>query len=228
MKITVLGTGMVGQAICSKLAQLGHEVYMGTRDPKETKKRTEPNQMTGISFHDWYQQNKKVKLVKFHDFPNDSEIIVNALNGESTMEALKEIGSDLLYSKVILDISNGLDFSKGMPPTLTVCNDDSLGEQIQNAFPESHVVKSLNTINCDIMVDPSRIPGNHVVFTCGNNMEAKSKVVDLLNEFGWKDNNIIDLGDISNARGTEMLIPLWMRVWGSIGSPHFNFNIVTS
>jgi hypothetical protein len=130
-----------------------------------------------------------------------------------------------LKDKILIDIANPLDFSKGMPPTLAICNTDSLGEQIQRAFPEVKVVKTLNTMNCDIMVNPSRVPGEHDVFICGNDAEAKTIATQILKDwFGWK--SVIDLGDITSARGTEMLMPIWIRLWGVFGHANFNFRIV--
>jgi len=141
--------------------------------------------------------------------------------------ALRQAGVANLRGKILVQVSNPLDFSKGMPPTLTVCNTDSLGEQIQSEFPDVRVVKAPNTVNCDIMIAPSRIPGDHDLFICGNDAEAKQQVAKYLSEwFGWKLGNIIDLGDITNSRGTEMYLALWVRLWGVVGNPHFNIHIV--
>jgi len=127
----------------------------------------------------------------------------------------------------MLDISNPLDFSKGMPPSLSVCNTDSLGEQIQRTYPELKVVKTLNTMNAYIMVNPAALPSDHTVFVSGNDGSAKQQVKNILKSFGWKEKNMIDLGDITTARGTEMLLPIWVRLWGALQNPMFNFNIVT-
>ena len=224
MKIAVIGSGMVGQTIASKLHALGHELSMGTRDVIETGKRTNKNQMTGQSFVDWKTANPEIELMNFKDI-QINDLYVNATNGGASIEALNSIGKEKMKGKIILDIANPLDFSKGMPPSLSVCNTDSLAEQIQNAFPESHVVKSLNTMNCFIMMNPSIVPGEHNVFMSGNNDEAKKHVSNLLKEIGWIDSMIIDLGDITTARGTEMLLPIWLRLWGVIGNPNFNFHI---
>jgi predicted dinucleotide-binding enzyme len=113
-----------------------------------------------------------------------------------------------------------------MPPSLTVCNTDSLGEQIQRAFPAARVVKALNTVNAQVMVDPAGVGGgDHDLFVCGDDAEAKRQVTDWLGEwFGWR--NVVDLGDISTARGTEMLLPLWVRLWAALGTPRFNLKVV--
>jgi predicted dinucleotide-binding enzyme len=131
-----------------------------------------------------------------------------------------------LRGKTLVDVANPLDFSRGMPPTLTVCNTDSLGEQIQRAYPATKVVKALNTVNSDVMVDPALVEGDHMLLTCGNDAGAKAEVSDLLaRAFGWKPENIIDLGDITAARGTEAFLLLWVRLMGTLGTAHFNLRI---
>jgi predicted dinucleotide-binding enzyme len=152
-------------------------------------------------------------------------MIVNATAGAVSLEALEQAGEDNLSGKVLIDISNPLDFSKGMPPTLSVVNTDSLGEQIQRRFPEAKVVKTLHTMNAYLMVDPAQLAGgDHTVFVSGDDPEAKAAVTDLLRSFGWTD--IIDLGDITTARGTEMVLPVWLRLFGALQKPVFNFKIV--
>jgi 8-hydroxy-5-deazaflavin:NADPH oxidoreductase len=126
---------------------------------------------------------------------------------------------------VLVDIANPLDFSKGMPPTLFVSNDDSLGERIQRAFPELKVVKALNTMSCTVMVNPALLPGEHATFVSGNDAGAKAQVKQILTEgFGWKQ--VVDLGDITTARGTESFLPLWIRLWGALRTADFNVQIV--
>jgi len=153
------------------------------------------------------------------------EMIVNATAGAVSLEALEQAGEDNLNGKVLIDIANPLDFSKGMPPSLSVSNTDSLGEQIQRRFPEAKVVKTLHTMNAHLMVDPAQLAAaDHTVFVSGGDSEAKGKVSELLRSLGWTD--IIDLGDISTARGTEMLLPIWLRLFGALQKPIFNFKIV--
>lgn len=134
------------------------------------------------------------------------------MSGSGSIDALNAVGKEKLNGKIILDIANPLDFSQGMPPSLLICNTDSLGEKIQREFPESKVVKGLNTMNCYLMMSPSLVPGDHNVFISGNDDEAKKEVESLLISIGWKKSNIIDLGDISTTRGTEMLLPIWLRL----------------
>jgi len=226
MKIGVLGTGMVGRAIGGKLAEMGHDIIIGTRDVPNTMARTEPNPNGIPAFSVWQKQNPGVKLGTFADAAKHGEIVINATNGTGSIVALDLAGETNLNDKILVDIAIPLDFSKGMPPILSVCNTDSLGEQIQRAFPKVKVVKTLNTVTASLMVNPRQLAdGEHHLFVCGNNAEAKAQIINLLaNWFGWK--HIIDLGDISNARGTEMYLPIWLRLWGTLGTGIFNVKIV--
>lgn len=226
MKITVLGTGVVGQVISEKLIELGHEVFIGTRDINNTLSKTNKDNFGRPPFSEWIKINNTAKLESYSTAAKSGELIINAANGSGTLDALKLCGEENLSCKILIDISNPLDFSKGMPPTLTICNTDSLGEQIQKMLPNSKVVKTLNTLNAYLMVNPSIISGDHNLFLSGNDKSAKEEVMKLLISFGWKDSNIIDLGDITTARGTEMLLPIWIRLWGALGTPEFNFHIV--
>jgi predicted dinucleotide-binding enzyme len=226
MKIAVLGTGMVGQILAGKFVSLGHQVMIGTRNPEETMARTDPDPFGRPPFKDWHTENSRVLLGNFSEAASFGEFIVNATSGSGAFPALRSAGKANLDRKVLLDVSNPLDFSRGMPPSLTVCNDDSLGEQIQREFPEARVVKSLNTLNAHIMINPGALPEETHIFLNGNETSAKKEVRKLLNSFGWKDDCIIDMGDISNARGTEMLVPMWARLYGTFQNPIFNFRIV--
>src|SRR5919107_2178017 len=225
MRFGILGTGVVGKTIAARLANLGHEVMVGTREPAETLSRTEPGRYGNPPFSAWQEEHPEVKLGTFAQAAAHGEMIVNATAGAVSLEAIEQAGEDNLSGKVLIDISNPLDFSKGMPPTLSVVNTDSLGEQIQRRFPEAKVVKTLHTMNAYLMVDPAQLAeADHTVFVCGDDAEAKAKVTDLLGSFGWTD--IIDLGDITTARGTEMLLPIWLRLFGALQKPVFNFKIV--
>lgn len=215
MRIAVFGTGMVGTTIATKLVALGHEVRMGSRSADNDKGKA------------WLAQvgSDRASLATYADAAAFGEVAFNCTAGVGSLEALTQAGADALAGKILIDIANPLDFSKGMPPRLSVCNDDSLGEQIQRAFPATKVVKTLNTVNCNVMVDPARIPGVHAMFVAGDDAEAKARVQGMLTEwFGWQQ--IIDLGDISAARGTESYLPLWIRLWGSLKTPDFNVAIV--
>ena len=226
MKIAVLGTGMVGQVLAGRLAELGHQVTVGTRDPSETLARTAPAGGPGTPpFGAWHADHPQVPLATFAGAAAEAEVIVNATAGGASLGALEAAGAAGLAGKVILDLANALDFSNGFPPTLSVANTDSLAERIQRAHPTARVVKSLNTMNCQIMVDPSRVPGNHVVFVAGDNADAKATVVALLRELGWSAGSILDLGGLASARGTEMILPLWLAIMRTLGSSDFNFAI---
>ena len=214
MKIGVLGTGGVGRTIGTKLVQLGHDVRMGSRAAGGEKATA------------WVMEAEgNASEGTFADAAAHGEIVFNCTAGTASLEALKLAGAANLDGKILIDVANPLDFSAGMPPTLTVSNTDSLGEQIQRALPGAKVVKALNTMNAALMVEPSRVPGTHTAFLCGDDAEAKDRVAEILTGwFGWKD--VIDLGDITAARGQEMALPLWLRVYGALKSPTFNFHIV--
>ena len=224
-KIAVFGTGPVGRSLAGKLSQLGYQVMVGTRDAQATLARSEPDSSGDPPFSVWRTQYPGIKLGSFSEAAAFGSLIVNATAGIGSIEALKSAGEKNLSQKIIIDISNPLDFSRGMPPSLSVCNTDSLGEEIQRTFPDAKVVKTLNTINSSLMVAPNQLSaGNHTLFMSGNDEDAKSTVKSLVESFGWKD--IIDLGDITTARGTEMLLPIWIRLWGTLGSPLFSFKVV--
>jgi predicted dinucleotide-binding enzyme len=212
MKIAVLGTGMVGHTMGTKLVALGHEVTMGSRSATSEK---------GLA---WTQSVKsdKASLATFADAARGAELIMNCTAGVASLDALRAAGSENLAGKILVDLSNPLDFSQGMPPRLSVCNDESLGEQIQKEFPQARVVKTLNTMSHTIMVNPQKLSGDHVVFVAGESPEAKSFVKEtLLQEwFGWT--TVLDLGGIQAARGTETYLPLWLKIWGALGTAEFN------
>lgn len=217
MKIAVLGTGTVGQTIAGKLADLGHDVTVGTRDVAATTAKGE--------YAGWAAAHPAVHLATFADAAAGAELVVNATSGGATLPALGAAGAENLADKVLVDISNPLDFSQGFPPTLFVKDTDSLGEQIQAAFPAVRVVKALNTLTAALMVDPGSLAGgDHSVFVCGNDDGAKRTVTELLTTFGHTD--VIDLGDITAARGTEMYLPIWLRLMGALRTPNFNVKVV--
>lgn len=225
MKIAVLGTGVVGRALAARLAGLGNDVTIGTRDVEVTLTRTDSGPYGGPTYAEWATQNENVGLDTYGGAVVGAELVVNATSGEASLDALRAAGEDALAGVVLLDIANPLDFSRGMPPTLFVKDTDSLGEQIQAAFPRTKVVKALNSMSSELMVNPRLLAdGDHSVFVSGNDADAKAQVTALLESFGHTD--VIDLGDISTARGTEMLLPVWLRLWGALGSPMFNFKIV--
>lgn len=215
MRIGVLGTGMVGRTIATKLVALGHEVMMGSRTPdNETAAEWVASAGSGGS------------QGTFADAAAFGELVFNCTAGTGSLEALEMAGAETLAGKTLVDVANPLDFSQGMPPHLFICNTDSLTEQIQRALPDARVVKTLNTVNHEVMVDPEKVPGEHDVFVCGNDETAKAEVVDLLRSFGWPAEHVVDLGDISAARGTEAYLLLWLRLRGALQTGHFNIKVV--
>jgi 8-hydroxy-5-deazaflavin:NADPH oxidoreductase len=217
MKVAILGTGIVGDTICSKLVELGHNVMMGSRTSNNEK---------AIAFVN--KHNGKATAGTFNEAATFGEIIFNCTAGANSIEALKLAGENNLNNKIIVDVANTLDFSTGTIPTLALVNTTSLGEEIQLQFPNSKVVKTLNTMWCGLMVNPALINNaDHDNFICGNDPDAKEIVKDILKSFGWFNKNILDLGDISKARGQEMYLPLWLRIWGATNNGAFNIKIVS-
>ena len=225
MRIAVLGTGIVGRTIAEGCARLGHEVAIGTRDPETTLTVSDQNGTGSPPFSVWHSERGEILLKAFAEAAAGAELVVHACSGEHALDVLELAGEENLAGKVLMDVSNALDFSGGFPPSLFVKDTDSLGEQIQRAYPAAKVVKTLNTLNASLMVAPGSLTGGeHSVFVCGNDDTAKATVTELLRGFGWRD--VIDLGDISGARGVEMLLPLWLRLMNVLGTPVFNFKIV--
>lgn len=226
MNIGVLGTGMVGQTIAAKLKDLGHNVMIGTRDVAKTEAHSERTRMGSPPFSEWHKSHQNVKLGTFAEAASFGETLFLCTNGAGTLEALKLAQPENFKGKTVIDISNPLDFSKGMPPTLFPqwTNANSLGEEVQKALPGANVVKSLNIVNCEVMVSAKKAGGDPTMFVAGNDPKAKEEVKGILKQFGWTD--ILDLGDISGARGMEMLVMLWVRIRGVTQSGYFGFKVV--
>ncbi len=226
MKIGILGTGMVAQTLGGKLLELGHQVSFGTRDVSKTMANTEQDVRGAPPFSAWFNQHPAGKLGTFSEAAQQGDVLINATHGMRSLDALRQAGAENMDGKVLMDISNPLDFSHGMPPFLSVCNTDSLGEQIQRTFPKVKVVKTLNTITASLMVDPRQlVDGEHAIFVSGDDAAAKAQVVQWLKSwFGWK--TVIDLGDITSARGAEMYLLLWLRLLGVQETGMFNIKIV--
>jgi predicted dinucleotide-binding enzyme len=224
MNIAVLGTGMVGQAVAGGLARVGHQVVIGTRDPAATLARTEPDGMGNPPFSAWHAEHGDITLATYADAAAGADLVVLAGNGSAALDMLSAAGADNLAGKVLVDIANPLDFSAGFPPSLFVKDTDSLGEQIQRTFPDVRVVKSLNTLTAPLMVEPKLLGESTTVFVSGDDADAKATVTALLTSLGHDD--VIDLGGIETARGTEMLLPVWLRLMNALGTAQFNFKIV--
>lgn len=229
MKIAIIGTGAVGQTVASKLVELNYDIMIGTRNVSDKLASTAKDIYGNPTFSEWLKTNSKVKLASFAEAAAFGELVINATNGSNSVTALILAGAKNLAGKVLIDITNPLDFSNGMPPSLLpgLNNTNSLGEEIQKTFPDVMVVKTLNTMWCGLMVNPTLVgKGDHINFISGNNPEAKTKVKKILNEFGWLDKNIIDLGDITGARATESMLPIWLKVMAINKNGAFNFKLV--
>jgi 8-hydroxy-5-deazaflavin:NADPH oxidoreductase len=224
MKVAIIGSGIVGQTLGKKLVELGHDVVLGTRDPN---KLDEAKGWAG-SLSDWLTAvGNKATVATFAAAAAQGEIVINATHGMASLAALQTAGAENLQGKILIDVANELDFSQGMPPKSLAADTTSLGEKIQAAFPNTKVVKTLNTMNCAVMVNPQQLSdGNHTVFVSGNDADAKAKVTALLQSFGWT--HIFDLGDITSARGTEMMMPIWLRAFGKLGNVPYNFKLVVA
>lgn len=218
MQIAVLGTGMVGQSLAGGLSALGHGVTIGTRDPLAALARTDPG---GVGA--WRTGHPDVAVETFAEAARDADLVINALSGDASVTG---VGSAAIADgTVLLDVANPLDSSGGMPPRLFVANTDSLAEQLQRTFPGLRVVKSLNTMTAALMVDPHQLAdGNFSTFVCGDDPDAKALVNGLLLTLGHRD--VIDLGDITAARGMEAMMLIWLRLWPVVGGPMFTYRIV--
>ena len=214
MRIGILGTGVVGKTLGHRLVKLGHDVRMGSRKSGNDKAKA------------WAKDaGPGASEGSFADAAAHGELVFNCTAGIASLDALRAAGTRNLQRKIIVDVSNPLDFSKGMPPSLSVSNTDSLGEQIQKTFPDAKVVKTLNTVTAALMVEPSIIPGTHTMFISGNDAQAKSTVTVLLKEgFGWKE--VLDLGDLTAARAQEMYLPLWLRLYMNLQTANVNVHVV--
>ena len=223
MKLAVLGTGMVGRTIAGKLASLGHDVALGTRDPDASRARPAPAKAPSLA--DWLTAHPTVTLTDFSSAAADGDMVFVALNASSAVAALTEAG-DAIGDAILVDITNPLAFSKDVPPSLFISNTDSMAETIQRALPRARVVKTLNTVNANVMVDPGLVTGGtHTMFVCGNDETARRTVAEFLeNAFGWTD--VMDLGDLTAARGMEASLHLWLKLWRAIGTPTFGIKVV--
>lgn len=224
MKIGIIGGGSVGQTLGAKLIANGHDVVIGIRNASQAE--LDKDRQMAETLTAWRKKTGG-KVGIFADAAKHGELLINATSGGASLEALNQAGAANLKGKILIDIANPLDFSKGMPPAVITkyTQGTSVGEEIQAAFPDTHVVKAFNTIAAAVMVQPSLVKGDHDLLISGNDAAAKKTVSDFARkEFGWA--SIVDLGDIVGARGTEHYLPLWVRLWGATGSPFFNIKIV--
>ncbi|MFJ9538965.1 NADPH-dependent F420 reductase [Streptomyces sp. NPDC101225] len=210
MRYAVLGTGTVGRKLGGKLVALGHEVTLGSRT-KDNPAALEWARQTGAG----------ARAGTFEEAASPAEVVITAVGGRVTLAALEAAGAAQLDGKIVVDVSNPIAFEDGQV-RLDPVGSDSVGEQVQRAFPHARVVKTLNTVNCDVMVEPSLVPGEHQIFVCGEDADAKEQVTRMLGEFGWPAHRVLDLGGITASRGVEMFMPLWLDLMRRFGTPHFN------
>lgn len=209
MKIGILGTGGVGRTLAAKLNSDGHEIMIGTRNVEETLAKNQPDAMGSPPYKEWQSHNPKVKLATFADTAKFGEIIILATFGDATKNALDLAGKENFNGKVVIDTTNPLDFSKGVPPGFTATLGHSLGEQIQKHIPNAKVVKAFNSIGAHIMINPKREEGDPDFFIAGNDEGAKKKVSEVAKGLGW--NSVVDLGDISQSYWLEGLAMIWIN-----------------
>jgi 8-hydroxy-5-deazaflavin:NADPH oxidoreductase len=208
MQIAILGTGAAGPALGKAFSAAGHQVIIGTRDPEQTRARDE-----------WAEID--LPLAAYEDL--DAEVFINATNGRGSLSALQAVG-DALNGNVVIDASNALDFSQGFPPSHFVSNTDSLAEQLQRELPEARIVKMFNTMANEVMINPRGLTDDSTVFVAGNDPGARQAAASLAADLGWAD--VFDLGDLTAARGLEMYLPLWVRIFAQLGRPQFNIKLV--
>jgi len=222
MKIGIIGSGVVAQTLGSKLIGLGHDLILGTRDPD----KLDDKKMFGATLREWKSQTEgKASVATFKEAAAHGELLINATSGQVSLQALELAAADKVGGKVLIDVANELDHSKGMPPGVLASQERCLAEKIQEAFPNLKVVKTLNTIGAPVMVEPQALAGgDHTIFVSGNDAEAKATVVALLRSFGWTD--VLDLGDLSSARGPEMYLAMWIRLWGATKTGMLNIKVV--
>jgi len=222
MKIGIIGSGAVAQTLGSKLIGLGHDLILGTRDPD----KLDDKKMFAATLREWKSQTEgRAKIGTFKEAAAHGELLINATAGEVSLDALKLAAADKVGAKVLIDVANELDHSKGMPPVVLASHESCLAEKLQAAFPNLKVVKALNTISAPVMVDPQALAGgDHTVFVSGNDAEAKATVTALLKSFGWTD--VLDLGDLSSALGPEMYLAMWIRLWGATKTGQLNIKVV--
>jgi 8-hydroxy-5-deazaflavin:NADPH oxidoreductase len=196
MRIGIIGSGGVGQALGKGFADLGYEVKLGTRDVHQEKVKT------------WLAKTgPRVSAGSFSDAAAFGEIIVLATSWSGTESAIKLAEKKNLTGKVVIDVTNPLKIAPGGPPMLALGHTDSGGEQVQRWISDAHVVKAFNIIGNPFMVNPQFPGGPPDMFICGSNGNAKQKVTEILTAFGW---STIDLGGIESSRYLEPLAMVWI------------------
>jgi len=213
MKVGILGSGDVGQALGRGFASRGHDVKIGSRNPKSE------------ALVAWQKQAKgRASTGTPEEATKHGEFIVFATMGAAAEEVVRHAGPKNFAGKVVIDVMNPLDFSKGPAVGLFVGVTDSLGERVQRLLPDAKVVKAFNTVSNTQMVDPKFAGGAPEMLICGNDVAAKKRVAGILKEFGWP--GAIDVGPIEEARWLEAMVPLWVSVGSKIGRWDHAFKVV--
>lgn len=212
MKIGILGTGDVGQALGTGFATLGHDVKIGSRDPNQEKITAWVN-----------KAGAKASAGTFAEAAAFGELAVLCTIWTGAENAIRLAGPDHLAGKVVIDTTNPLDFSSGIPPKLAVGHTDSAGEQVQRWLPHSRVVKAFNIVGSPHMIKPEFPGGPPDMFICGDDDPAKATVTDLLKTFGW---SVIDIGGIECARYLEPLAMVWIRHFFRVNSVNHAFKLL--
>lgn len=216
MLIAILGSGLVGRTLATRLAELRHHVILGTRDPQSARVRRWASAAGDYG-----------SVAGCAEAAERSTIVINATAGAVSLDILRGIGAPALAGKVLMDLANPVVEPGVDPPILRPVGDDSLAEHIQRELPAVRVVKALNTVSPSIMVRPERLPGPHVTFLAGNDNGAKRVAAGILREMGWPAESIVDLGDLTGARAVETLALLRYRLTRTFGHSNFNLDIRT-
>jgi predicted dinucleotide-binding enzyme len=194
MRVGVLGTGDVGKALGKAFVALGHEVTMGAREATNEKALA------------WAKETGS-KAATFKDAVASADLVVLATLGAANPSVIESAGADAFAGKIVIDATNPLDFSGGMPPKLTLAGNDSGGEQVQRLLPKAQVVKAFNTVGNAFMFKPEFPGGPPDMFIAGNGDGAKKKIGELLVDFGW---NVVDCGGIESSRYLEGMCLVWV------------------
>jgi predicted dinucleotide-binding enzyme len=219
MKIGILGSGVVGFTIANAVLAKGHDVMIGSRTSNHEKTTAWSREQGAHALHGTFKETALW-----------SELLFLCVNGSVVKSVIELTEAGSCKDKILIDLTNPLDFSKGMPPSLLpeYSNHYSLGEFVQEQLPETKVVKALNTVNCKLMVDANLVNnGVHHLFLCGNDPEAKNTVKHFLaDNFNWKPECLLDFGNIQAARLTEAIVPFWVGAMKVVDTPLFNYLIV--
>jgi hypothetical protein len=212
-RVGVLGTGEVGRRLAGGFRSRGHDVMIGSREPGKS------------DLAEWLSgDGSGIEAGTFAQAASHGELVVVAVLGNAAESAIAEAGPDNFRGKVVIDAMNPLDFSGGFPPKLSIAGEDSLGERVQRALPDAHVVKAFNTIGSPYFVDPSFSDGRPTMLIAGDDQGAKGTVRDVLADFGWADT--VDIGGIEGSRELEAICIVWVKIGGARGAWDHGFKLL--